>query len=129
MKQTETNQYLNYLSDVVMGDVATLRHKERSYSDSWKRRGGVGAFMMAARKWDRIENLLSRPGPGQWDIFEGVRRQPGGEDGTVLAEIRDLRCYLTLVESEMVAQRVVQPPTQIGTPEDGGHHEKDNANG
>lgn len=36
------------------------------------------------------------------NIFAAIRHQPGGEDGTVLAVLRDLRRYCLLVEAEMV---------------------------
>ena len=39
-------------------DIAVLKEKEKTYGESWKLRGGVGAFMMLARKWDRIENQV-----------------------------------------------------------------------
>ena len=32
-------------------DIAQLQHAEKSYGDSWRKRGGVGAFMMLARKF------------------------------------------------------------------------------
>jgi hypothetical protein len=41
------------------------------------------------------------------DVFAKVAEAPGGADGTVLAEVRDLRRYLLLVEAEMVARGVV----------------------
>ena len=41
-------------------DAEALSAAEQSYGDSWKRRGGTGAFMMLARKWDRIENQASK---------------------------------------------------------------------
>lgn len=41
------------------------------------------------------------------DIFAMIRQGPGGEDGTVLAVLRDLRRYLILVEAEMVSRGVV----------------------
>lgn len=41
------------------------------------------------------------------DIFAKIEENPTGEDGTVLACIRDLRCYLLLVEAEMVARDTV----------------------
>ena len=56
--------------------------------------------MMLARKWDRIENILSN----KWDIFAAIRKDPSGKDGSMLAEIRDLRRYLMLVEAEAYAQ-------------------------
>ena len=52
--------------NVANADVKTLEEKGRTYGDSWKRRGGVGAFMMLARKWDRIENQASKL---NYDIF------------------------------------------------------------
>lgn len=78
------------------------------------------------------------------DIFKKIEEEPHGFDGSVLAEVRDLRRYLMLVEAEMMARGVIQPkepdqpratveygvtvdrlseePTGPGTPEDGGHH-------
>lgn len=84
----------------------------------------------------------------QENIFAKVREYPAGNDGTVLAVLRDLRRYLVLVEAQMCAVGAVHPEqvsmvrdwweTQIkntevkirvtdhqpGTPEDGGHHEE-----
>jgi len=45
------------------------------------------------------------------DIFGKVEADPSGRDGCVLAEVRDLRRYLLLVEAEMVARGVVADPT------------------
>lgn len=46
------------------------------------------------------------------DIFTIIQSQPtDGSDGTVLAEVRDLRRYLMLVEAEMIARGVVADPT------------------
>lgn len=80
------------LMELAANDVATLMHKGKSYGDSWKRRGGVGAFMMLARKWDRIENQALAKG---YDVFEACK------DTDMLDDIRDLRCYLLLVETEV----------------------------
>lgn len=41
------------------------------------------------------------------DVFAHIAAAPGGEDGTVLAEVRDLRRYLLLVEAEMMARASV----------------------
>ena len=35
-------------------DWTSLDKSEQDYGDSWRKRGGVGAYMMLARKWDRI---------------------------------------------------------------------------
>lgn len=103
--------HLDYLQGLADQDVAQLRHKEATYQGSWKKRGGTGAFMMLARKWDRIEAMAQQctEGGGRWDIFGLIFSQRGqvGEDGTVLAEIRDLRRYLMLVEAEMVKRGAV----------------------
>ena len=46
------------LNGITHADITGLLKAERSYGDSWKKRGGVGAFMMLARKWDRLENQV-----------------------------------------------------------------------
>lgn len=78
-------------------DRKVLLEKNRDYGESWKKRGGVGAYMMLARKWDRIENLAKDAG---FDIFELYRRNPGD----VRDDIKDLRRYLILVEQEMMRE-------------------------
>lgn len=111
-------------------DQETLIAKERTYQGSWKKRGGIGAFMMIARKWDRLENIVSSYG---WDIFTAIRADTSGKDGSALAEIRDLRCYLALVEAQIISEK--QPsattprlvPRHVdGTPkEDSNRHASD----
>jgi hypothetical protein len=71
----------------------TLVEKEEIYGGSWKQRGGIGAFMMLARKFDRIEVAARRC---SFDIFKAVKDEPG-----LLDDIQDLRNYLTLVEDEV----------------------------
>lgn len=96
------NDHMNKIEEVAMSDVATLIQKERTYGGSWKKRGGVGAFMMLARKMDRIENIAQQH---SYDVFSAVAAGGmEGEDGSMIAEIRDLRCYLNLVEAEMLAR-------------------------
>ena len=73
-------------------DVQVLRDKAESYGDSWRKRGGIGAFMMLARKWDRIENITDGRG---YDIFDACE----DDDGGILDDIADLRRYLFLVEA------------------------------
>ena len=106
--------YLDMLDEVAQADVAGLRKAEESYKDSWKKRGGVGAFMMLARKWDRIENQVQYGALYRlddvvtrcvepWDIFahaEGDTRPEG-----IIDDIRDLRRYLMLVEAEVLARK------------------------
>ena len=77
-------------------DIDSLEIAEQSYGDSWKRRGGVGAFMMLARKWDRLENKVEE---FSWDVFEAIESDL--RDEGILDDIRDLRRYLLLVEDHM----------------------------
>ncbi len=81
------------MRDLAQQDLTQLISAEKSYGNSWRRRGGTGAFMMLARKFDRIEQQSKTV---SWDIFEAARRYKG-EDG-LLDDIGDLRRYLLLVE-------------------------------
>jgi len=105
------------LDTVAAGDVAGLRKAEESYGDSWKKRGGVGAFMMLARKWDRIEKQVKEEEAAgsdddtqqgtavvMWDILAHIQADPR-EEG-LIDDIRDLRRYLMLVEAEVRARQV-----------------------
>ena len=112
--------YLNYIKPVAERDIEGLLKAEKSYGNSWKQRTGIGAFMMLARKWDRIEQrvakgiggLPSSPSATRYDIFEHIaadRRTEG-----IIDDIRDLRRYLMLVEAEMAARGIVK----VGTSRD-----------
>ena len=102
--------HMNFLQAVCDEDMRELRRKEETYKGSWKKRGGVGAFMMMARKWDRLEIILSDKNT-RYDVFEKIMYEGGGgEDGSVLAEIRDLRRYLILIEAEMMARDIIDVP-------------------
>lgn len=83
----------NLIQNLANTDVAKLKHAQESYGDSWRSRGGVGAFMMLARKWDRIENQVSKDG---YDVFKTIYDDPSNSG--ILDDIRDLRRYLLLVE-------------------------------
>ena len=85
-----------HIQQLVEEDVQKLRQAEESYGDSWRGRGGVGAFMMLARKWDRIENQVTKDG---YDIFTTIKNDPS--DSGILDDIKDLRRYLLLVESHI----------------------------
>tara|TARA_R100001594_G_scaffold1296_2_gene5426 strand:- start:6714 stop:7070 length:357 start_codon:yes stop_codon:yes gene_type:complete len=89
------------IKEVAQNDLHALQKAETSYGDSWKRRGGVGAFMMLARKFDRIEHQSEKHG---WDIFEAGEVYIG--EAGLLDDIRDLRRYLLLVENEILANTV-----------------------
>lgn len=93
--------FLEQLDLIGSEDAAGLKTAYKSYGPSWKRRGGVGAFMMLARKWDRMEERLKKP-ELNYDIFKGVATDTRGEG--LIDDVRDLRRYLMLVEAEMRAR-------------------------
>jgi len=43
------------------------------------------------------------------DVFEKIHDDPSGKDGSVLACLRDLRRYATLIEAEMISRGAVLP--------------------
>lgn len=88
---------LTAVNEIAHKDVEGLDVAEKSYGNSWKQRGGVGAFMMLARKWDRIENQVKKE---NYDVFETILKDPRQEG--IIDDIRDLRRYLLLVEAEMI---------------------------
>jgi hypothetical protein len=109
--------YHNHLEPICVVDVDEVTKKDISYGSSWKKRGGVGAYMMLARKWDRLEEVVESR--YRYDIFAAIAHTGGGgEDGTVLAEVRDLRRYLLLVEAEMMQRGVVPAPVQEEAPQE-----------
>ena len=85
-------------------DVKGLHEAEQSYGDSWKKRGGVGAFMMLARKWDRLENQVTKV---NYDVFQAVKEDTRPEG--ILDDIQDLRRYLLLVEAEVRLNGITRP--------------------
>lgn len=97
-----TPGYLRTLPGVVAADLDRVTTKDREYGASWKKRGGTGAFMMLARKWDRLEEQAKQH---NWDVFKAV--VAGGTSENVLDTIRDLRGYLLLVEADLLARNAV----------------------
>ena len=81
------------LEDITKADVVALTEAEKDYGDSWRKRGGVGAFMMLARKFDRLENQTQKY---SYDVFEAYAEDTRAEG--ILDDIQDLRRYLLLVE-------------------------------
>ena len=86
------------MKGIAQKDLEALSRAETSYGDSWRRRGGVGAFMMLAPKFDRIEHQSEKHG---WDVFKAGEVYVG--EAGLLDDIRDLRRYLLLVEDYILA--------------------------
>jgi hypothetical protein len=96
-----TFPYRSRLESVARADVAETLTKDREYHGSWQKRGGVGAFMMMARKWDRIEPQVAAFG---YDVFAACRTDTRAEG--LRDDIRDLRRYLMLVEAWLQAEDI-----------------------
>lgn len=113
------------LSEIANEDVQSLIKAHRNYGDSCFKRGGVGLFMMLARKWDRLERALDPnvvPGDHReapladttnapipaFDILTALRfdKRPEG----IIDDVRDLRRYLILVEAR--AQELAEAKTE-----------------
>ena len=97
------------INEICTVDAEELEIKEQTYGDSWRQRGGVGAFMMLARKWDRIENQCAKEG---YDIFAVLEGRLRIQDG-LIDDIRDLRRYLLLVEQYVVDRHNAQAPDRV----------------
>ena len=107
-----TDEYALFevLDKIATEDVLGLKKAEESYGDSWKKRGGVGAFMMLARKWDRLENQVTKH---NYDVFDAIQADTRIEG--ILDDIQDLRRYLLLVESEMqTSKEEHEASTKVG---------------
>ena len=92
--------YLAWLENVTVADVTEIREKDKQYGGSWQKRGGTGAFMMLARKWDRLEEYVENN--CNYDVFKAIETDPRKEG--VLSDIGDLRRYLILVEAYIIAK-------------------------
>lgn len=95
------NSHLGQLTGIAMRDANGLIAAHKHYGNSWKKRGGVSAFMMLCRKWDRLEKFLEEQG---YDIFKALDADTRGEG--IIDDIRDLRRYLLLVEAEAAARGI-----------------------
>lgn len=98
------------IGDLAKKDVTTLEEKGKTYGGSWKKRGGIGAFMMLARKWDRIETICKEH---NYDIFQALSENTGG----IADDIEDLRCYLLLTQAHVESEvRSIAPDKDaVGT--------------
>ena len=95
---------IDSLRDAVEGVIVTVAQKDKVYASSWKKRGGVGAFMMLARKWDRIENIVSSNQTHRWDIIESILNDDHSDE-PLIDQVDDLIGYLLLVKSEISERR------------------------
>ena len=76
-----------------------VNDKDRQYGSSWRKRGGAGAFMVIARKWDRIEQACERSN-AQYDLFECFAEDIRNE--SIHDDVTDLIGYLLVLLEYMV---------------------------
>ena len=95
-KQKEYSPIIKQTEIISAEDWTSLDRAEEDYGDSWRKRGGIGAFMMLARKWDRIEKQVF---DYTYDIFLALEEDKRPEG--LMDDIKDLRRYLLLVEAHM----------------------------
>ena len=95
-KQKELSPIIKQTQIIGAEDWTSLDKAEEDYGDSWRKRGGIGAFMMLARKWDRIEKQVY---DYTYDIFLALEEDKRPEG--LMDDIKDLRRYLLLVEAHM----------------------------
>lgn len=86
-------------------DRLVLTAKRHKYGDSWKRRGGTGAFHVGIRMADRLDAIAAQFG---YDIFAAMAADVPDQEG-MLNAIGDLRRYLLLWEGEYRLRQVPFP--------------------
>ena len=95
--------HLRFIDEIALEDAAGLKKAHESYGASWKKRGGIGAYMVMIRKFDRMEMCVKKYGG---DIFKAVQDDPRAEG--ILDDIRDARRYLMLIESVLRERGIVE---------------------
>lgn len=104
-----TTEDYSMLEEIALKDIVVLRAKGKGYGRSWIKRGGVGAFMMFARKWDRIENVSEGYG---YNVINAIKMG----DADLLDDIQDLRRYLLLLEGELIASAAEAQQKEASAP-------------
>ena len=93
------------IQQIAEEDVEGLIEAQVEYGDSWKQRGGPGAWFTVVRPLDRLNTMMAKQMPSNGisnDIFQLMKDSES--DGGVLNAVRDLRRYLMLVEAEVIRQ-------------------------
>lgn len=101
------------VSNITQEIVEVLKQKGEHYGDSWKSRGGSGAFMNIARKWDRLENQCSKL---DYNIFKAILQDKNGDEG-VKDSLLDLIGYGLLILAEIQNNNQSKTPIGIAKPE------------
>ena len=96
------------LVNVHTQDQKLIVEKDKSYEGSWKNDGGIGAYFTFKRPIDRFIAIAKRNG---YDLFKVWQEEDEKgilfQDGTLSACILDIRCYMALIQTEMMARKAV----------------------
>src|SRR5687768_14281809 len=101
---TDNLKHLEFIDEISFQDTTAVKRAEQQYGASWKKRGGVGAYYVAIRKVDRLEESAKHHG---YDVFEAIRKDKRSEG--IIDDIRDLRRYLLLWEAEAMNLGICPP--------------------
>ena len=93
------DRQLYHLKVITKKLVEFVNDKDIQYGSSWRKRGGAGAFMVIARKWDRIEQACEKE-TATYDIFNVFKEEDRRE--TILDDCLDLVGYLLILVEHMV---------------------------
>lgn len=103
-------QYIKHLRAILANDQRVLEEKDEQYGGSWCARGGTGAYFVAVRKWDRMENWLKHH---HWDVFAAMRADNRPE--SFIEDLRDYRRYLVLMEAKAIEDGILPLPEDPDT--------------
>lgn len=90
--------YRDHLKALAEDLVRELIRKDEEYGSSWLKRGGQGAFMMLARKMDRLDVQVSASG---YDVFAAIDESVETSED-LRDTLRDLAGYAFLILSEHI---------------------------
>ena len=102
MSRTTEERYdrqFGRLNDITLRLVKFVNDKDIQYGSSWRKRGGAGAFMVMARKWDRIETACEKE-TSKYNIFDVFKKEARQE--SILDDCLDLVGYLLILVEHMI---------------------------
>lgn len=128
--------YIDHVKKLANDIADAVIRKDAEYGGSWLKRGGVGAYFVMIRKFDRLETQCRK---FKFDILEAIQDQEPGEP--LVDTIDDAIGYLLLIRSEAIersGRRAVDAPELGGLKavvkvdhvcEECGHHRSEHAMG
>lgn len=108
----EKPTYVDLLIPISQEIVATVKKKDKEYGASWKRRGGVGAYMMLVRKSDRLEEQVKNE--YKYDIFAAIEDSQDQRE-TLEDTLTDQIAYGLLILAEIRVRQLEKGNKQNGT--------------